>query len=209
MSPPLAHHPPANASRSRVAPRPSAGRSRYYGALRLGLALVICCSMSVRAQDSAARRDSTAPRRDGWIVGPSIGTITANGEVNPELFTVGLGFTSFSPGHLGADISVGTMPRALVAGVVAFGFRADAAYPVTLSPNMLLLPAAGLSVVGVGGDGGGGGAMGLNAGLAAVIHGNSPTGLRVGVTAHQFPLAERPILLVEVGVVHVPGLEPR
>ena len=133
---------------------------------------------------------------------------SARGEVSPELMTIGLGFTSVSPGRLGADISVGTMPRALAEGVVAFGFRADAAYAASLSPHVLLLPAAGLSVIGIAGDGGGG-SIGINAGVSAVIHGDSPAGVRLGVTVHRFPLAETPIFLIEMGVVRVPGREHR
>jgi hypothetical protein len=207
MSPVLERHPATNASRSRAEQWLSAACSLSHGALHFGLALVVCASMSASAQDSLAKSDSTVRPQDGWIVGPSIGVIAAGGEVSPELFTIGLQFTSFSPGRLGADISVGTMPRALADGVVAFGFRADAAYPVSVFPHMLLLPAAGLSAVGVGGDGGGGGAMGINAGLAAVFYGRSSTGLRLGVTAHQFAMIETPIFLVEVGVVQVSGLK--
>ena len=174
--------------------------------LRLALALAICSPISASAQDSTARHDS-ARLRDGWIVGLAVGMPTASGEVNPELMTVGLNFTSVSPGHVGADLSVGTMPRALASGLAAFGFRADVSYPVPVSPNVLLLPAGGLSVIGALDDEAAVGAMGFNAGLAAVIHGASSTGLRVGITLHQFNLGV-PIFLVEVGVVHVPGLEP-
>lgn len=200
--------PSAAASRLRIEQLLRAAPSLARESRWLGLALVICCSMVAGAQDSTARRDSSTRRLDGWIVGPSLGMPTASGEVSPEAITVGLGFTSVSPGRLGADISVGTMPRALAYGVIAFGFRADASYPVSLSPRLLLLPAAGMSVVGVGGDGGGGGSIGINAGLSAVIHGDSRTGFRFGVTMHEFPLAEVPIFLIEMGVVHVPGREP-
>jgi hypothetical protein len=165
--------------------------------------------MVAGAQDSTARRDSSTRALDGWIVGLSLGMPTASGEVSPEAITIGLGFTSVSPGRLGADISVGTMPRALAYGIIPFGFRADASYPVSISPRMLLLPAAGLSVVSIVGEGGGGGSIGINAGLSAVIHGDSPAGIRLGVTVHQFPLAEVPIFLIEMGVVHIPGREQR
>jgi hypothetical protein len=172
------------------------------------LALVICCSISASAQDSTTRRDSTLPRRDGWIVGPSIGMPTANGETSPELLTVGLNFTRLSPGRPGADIAFGTMPRALADGVAVFGFRADVAYPLAVFPHLMVFPAAGLSVIGALGEGGGGGTMGVNAGLSAVFHGDSPTGLRLGVTAHQFSLVETTIFLIEVGMVHVPAPGP-
>lgn len=182
--------------------------SRRHEVLRLGLALAVCCAMPAGAQDSTSRRDSTTLHRDGWIVGPSIGMPTAGGEVIPELTTVGLNFTRLDPGHLGADIAVGTLPRALADGLVAFGFRVDAAYPVSVSRHLMLLPAAGLSVIGALGEGGGGGAMGINAGLAAVIHGKATGGLRVGITAHQFSMADVPIFLIELGLVHLPALEP-
>ena len=208
MSPILQHRLPTNVSRPRVKPRLCAGRLVSQPALRLGLALAICCSMSATAQDSAARRDSSTLRRDGWIFGPSIGMPTAGGEVSSELITVGFNLTRLDPGHLGADLSLGTLPRAVAAGVLAYGFRGDAAYPVSVSPNMLLYPAAGLSMVGVGSSDGGGGLVGINEGLAAVFYGNAPIGLRIGVTAHQFLGATASIFLIEVGVVHVPRLGP-
>jgi hypothetical protein len=208
MSPFLQHRLPTNVSRPRVKPRLCPGRHVSQPALRLGLALVICCSVSVSAQDSTVKRDSSTLRRDGWIFGPSIGVPTAVGEVSPELITVGFNLTRLDPGHLGADLSLGTLPRALVAGFVAFGIRGDAAYPVSVSSNMLLYPAAGLSMVGVGSSDGGGGLVGINEGLAAVFYGNAPIGLRIGVTAHQFLGTTRSIFLLEAGLVHVPRLEP-
>lgn len=208
MSPLLDRRPPVNASRPSAEPRLCSAGSVARMTLRLGLALAVGWSLPASAQNSSAEPDSSTAPREGWIVGPSIGMPTTGRWVSPEAITIGLNFTRLSPGHLGADISFGTMPRVLAAGIVAFGFRADAAYPVSVSPSMLLLPAAGVSVVGVGGDGGGGGALGANAGLAAVFHGKSPTGLRVGITAHQFLMAVEPIFLIEVGVVNVPRLEP-
>lgn len=175
--------------------------------LQLALALVLCCPTSASAQDSTAKRDSTR-LRDYWIVGPSVGMPTASGEVNPELMTVGLNFTSVIPDQLNADLSVGTMPRLLASGSITFGFRAGVTYPVPVTPNVLLLPAGGVSVIGAIGDEVAGGAIGVNAGLAAVIHGASSAGVRIGITLHQFSQANIPIFLVEVGVVHVPGLEP-
>jgi hypothetical protein len=172
--------------------------------LRLGFLFALCCSMPAMAQDSTARRDSTSPRAEGWIVGPSLGLPTGAGGVSPEVFTVGLNFTRLNPGHPGGDLSFGTMPRALAEGIVAFGFRADVAYPVSVSPRVLLLPAAGLSVIGALSDETGGGTMGLNAGLAAVFHGTSTTGLRIGVTAHQFLMAEQLVYLIELGPVRMP-----
>lgn len=208
MSPFLQHRPPTKVSCPRVEPRLCAGGLTAQRALRLGLALAVCCSMSLRAQDSTTNGDSGTLRRDGWIIGPSIGMPTAVGEVNPELITVGLNFTRLNPGHLGADLSLGTLPRALAAGFFAFGIRGDAAYPLSVSPNMLLYPAAGLSMIGAVSGDGGAGLVGINAGLAAVFYGNAPIGLRIGVTAHQFLAATTPIFLIEVGVVQVPRLEP-
>lgn len=208
MSAFLQRFPSMHASRPCAESRLRTRRSFRRAALRLGFALVIGCAMSAGAQDSTVRRDSATLRRDRWIVGPSIGMPTVGGDVSPEMLTIGLQFTRVDPGHLGADMAVGTLPRALAEGVAAFGFRADAAYTVSLSPKLLVLPAAGLSVIAAMGPGGGGGTMGINAGLAAVFHSESQTGLRVGVTAHQFTMAEVPIFLIEVGVVRMPGLEP-
>lgn len=207
MSAPAESLPFTSVPRRCAASRRPARRLVCRKARRLGFALAIGCAMAAGAQDSTVHRDSATLVRNGWIVGPSIGFPTAAAEVSPEVLTVGLQFTRLDPGHLGADLAVGTLAQALAEGIAAFGFRADAAYPVSVSPRLLMLPAAGLSVVGALGEGGGGGIIGINAGLAAVVHGASGIGLRVGITAHQFPMAEIPIFLIEVGVVHLPALE--
>ena len=185
--------------------RASRGRMALRSALmRLALVLVICCPMWAGAQDSTASPDSTAPR-EGWIIGPLVGMSRVARERGAEALTVGLSFASLDSGRVGVDILIGTLPTAIEDGIVAFGFRFDAAYPVPVSQNLLLLPAAGFSLVGGLSGEAMEGAMGLNAGLAAVIHGASPFGLRLGVTEHRFVSDREPIYLIEVGVVHMRG----
>jgi hypothetical protein len=137
--------------------------------------------------------------RGDWLVGASFGVPGYGTEPLVELFTIGIQWTQVRPGRLGADFSLGTIPRALVEGVVVVGFRAGAALPLAFSSGLLLLPSAGLSFIGGVGQGGGGGTAGLNAGVSAVFFGTQATGLRTGVTWHRFPDTGGALWLLEMG----------
>ena len=156
------------------------------------------------AQNSPSAQDSAGPRLRGWLVGASVGVPVVDGVSVPELFTIGINWTQLRPGRLGADFSLGTMPRALSEGVLAVGARGGVALPLALRPGVLVLPSAGVSLLGGAGGGGGAGTTGFNAGLAAVIHGAGSAGLRTGVTWHRFSDAKAAVWLWEVGVVRIP-----
>src|SRR4029453_9621170 len=116
--------------------------------------------------------------------GPAGGVPAYEGDALTEMFTIGVHWTQLRPGRLGADFSLGTMPRTLAEGVAVVGARGGVAFPLALSSGGVVLPSAGVSFVGGVGAGGGGGTTGLNAGIAAVIFGASSVGLRTGVTWH-------------------------
>jgi len=157
----------------------------------------------VTGQTSPLSRDSDKAKLRGWLVGGSIGVPAFDGHASPDLFTVALHGTQLRPGRLGADLAVGTMPRALAEGVaVGFG-RAGAALPFQLSKGVLLVPSAGITLAGAASGEGGGTNTGLNAGLAAVIFGTGSVGLRTGVTWHRFADAGA-VSLWELGLVHLP-----
>ena len=73
------------------------------------------------SQTSPPAQDSDTTKARGWLVGGSIGVPAFAGVASSELFTIAVHGTQLRPGGLGADFAVGTMPRALVAGV-AVGF---------------------------------------------------------------------------------------
>jgi hypothetical protein len=164
----------------------------------LGLLLFVG-ARPVSAQDTLSRA------RSEWLIGASFGVPGYRSEAAPELFTIGIHWTQLRPGRLGADFSLGTIPRIVVEGVAVLGFRAGGALPLELAPSVLLLPSAGVSVIAGVGPGGGGGAGGLNAGVAAVVLGTSSSGLRTGVTWHRFEDTGGALWLLEVGVVGIPG----
>jgi hypothetical protein len=135
-----------------------------------------------------------------WVIGASIGMPGYGKEAAPELFTVGMNVTQIKAGRLGADISVGTMPRAFTGGAAVVGARAGGVLPIALAPDVLLLPSAGLSLLGGAGDGAVTGLAGVNAGIAAVVW-TGPIGVRTGITWHHFQNARGAIWLVELGIV--------
>lgn len=147
--------------------------------------------------------DTTAAR-GRWSVGASIGVPGSGADVEPELVTIGLTATRFTPNRPGVDLAIGTAPRALAVGLVAVAARAGLALPLALSRDAYLVPSAGASVVGVGGWGGGAGVYGLNAGIAGIVR-SGPVGLRAGVTWHRMFATGQPIWLLEVGAVGMPA----
>ena len=157
----------------------------------------------VASQTSPPTQDSDTAKGRGWLVGGSIGVPTFAGETSSELFTIAVHGTQLRSGGLGADFAVGTMPRALAAGVAVGFVRGGVALPFHLSRAVLMLPSAGVSLVGAASSDGGGMNTGLNAGLAAVIFGTGSVGLRTGVTWHRFANAEASVSLWELGLVHV------
>lgn len=147
--------------------------------------------------------DTASWLRGDWLFGGSFGVPGADGQPEVALFTVGFNWTRARPGRLGADFALGTMPRALAEGVLVLGFRGGVALPVEVMPRMLVLPSAGVSLIGAVAHGGGGATSGFNAGVATVLFGEGSVGLRSGVTWHAFEDARRPVWLFEVGVVSV------
>ncbi|MEP7384644.1 MAG: hypothetical protein ABI910_23435 [Gemmatimonadota bacterium] len=157
-------------------------------------ALVALAVGNLRAQDS------TAVQRAHWMVGGSLGVVGSAGERAPAEFTlIGVHFTQVKPGRVGADISINVMPRLLTAPALAGAARVGVALPLAVAPGMLLLPSAGVTLVGGAGPGGGGGTAGYNLGGAAVL-GTGRVGLRTGLTWHRFK-DEGSAWLLEVGLV--------
>jgi hypothetical protein len=73
--------------------------------------------------------------------------------------------------------------------------------PVALTPDVSLLPSAGISLLGVAGADGGTAFGGVNAGLATVLW-TGKVGIRTGVTLHHLLNQRGAIWLVELGLVH-------
>ena len=184
-------------------------------ALALGLVSLVsgrpAAAQSIPADTSARVGAATSPTKRGGdtlsmahrdlLVGFSFGVPGYESEPVPELFTLGVHWTHVRPGQLGADVSLGTMPRALTEGVLVLGVRAGIALAVPVSPGVLVLPSGGMSLIGGAGGGGGGGAIGVNGGVAAIVRGTSASGLRVGITWHQFQDAPSAVWLAEFGFV--------
>ena len=162
--------------------------------------------LGLAARESQAQDSSSVPR-SRWMVGGSLGSLRYGGEFAPlEYTTIGMHFTQVRPGALGADFSIGIVPRALTEGFLLSGARGGIAVPLALTPNVLLLPSAGLTLIGGMGAGGVGGTWGSNLGAAAVF-GSGSTGFRTGVTWHRLSGGGDGIWLLELGVAKIPGRE--
>lgn len=157
-------------------------------------ALLTAFSLTSSGVAGAAAQESD---HQGWLVGGSIGMPATERGLLPELFTIGGHWTQFRPGQLGVDLSLGTMPRLLLDGLLPVGARADVALPVAASTAVYLMPSAGVSLLGGFSSTGMVGDIGLNVGMAAAIMGS--TGLRAGATWHQF--GGGGVWLLEVGFI--------
>ncbi len=168
--------------------------------------LVALLILALVARESRAQDSSSAPP-SRWMVGGSVGAIGYGGDFAPlEYTTLGMHFTQVRPGALGADFSIGIIPRVLADGFLLAGARAGLALPLALAPNVLLLPSAGLTLIGGLGAGGGGGTWGSNVG-AATVFGSGSTGFRTGVTWHRLSDGGDGIWLLEFGVATIPSRE--
>jgi len=165
-------------------------------------AVSVALLLLVVASQAGAQSDTARREREGWIIGASVGVPGYGRESAPELFTVGVQWTQLRRGRLGADFSLGTMPRLIGEGVVPVALRGGLALPLAVTPDFLVLPSAGASLFGGVGAEGIGGLVGVNGGVATVIW-TGPVGFRTGVTWHGFQNFRGSIWLVEVGVVGV------
>ena len=168
---------------------------------RTAIALLLLTAPHLPAQDS------TTAHTPQWMVGASVGLLGGGREVAPELFTVGVHFTQLQRGRLGADISVGTIPRTLAEGLLVGAARLGAVLPLTFAPGVLLLPTAGITLAGVGSLGGAGGEYGYNAGGAAVF-GTGPLAFRTGITWNKLASFRSSFWLLEIGFVRIPTTTP-
>lgn len=164
---------------------------------------LITSAVDLPAQSPPAS-DSVHQVPSEWLVGGSIGFPGYGLQTSPTMFTVGAHWTQAHVGRLGADFAVGSVPWALANGFAAVGARGGVTVPLPLSERVLLLPSAGVSVLGAVGSGGGVGTTGFNAGIAAMFLKDSGAGLRTGVTWHILHDGASALWLWEVGFVRRP-----
>ena len=148
------------------------------------------------ASDSSAKKDY-----GGWMIGASVGIPGYRSQSAPELLTFGLHFTQMKPNRIGADVSIGTMPRVVAEGFAVVGVRGNFALPVELGRYVLIVPSAGVSMIGAAGRGGGTGLMGVNGSLATVLWSRGGLGARAGVSWHAFENSNGAVWLAEFGFV--------
>lgn len=158
----------------------------------------------VGGQTAPPSQDSDRAKRSGWLIGGSIGVPAVDGNASVDLFTIAAHWTQLRPRGVGADFAVGTMPRALAEGLVVGFAQAGFVLPLRVSQGVLILPSAGVTLVGAASGEGGGSNTGLNAGLHAVIFRTGSVGLRTGVAWHRFADGDAAVSLWELGLVHVP-----
>jgi hypothetical protein len=136
-------------------------------------------------RDSDAQ-DSVALRRPGNIVGFSVGVPGADGQASLLVTTIGFNATHVVPWRPGFDVAVGTAPILMGFGVATVGARAGVVLPVPVTPQLMILPGAGLSFVGASGGDEIAGATGWNLNVALIAAASRSTALRTGLSVHRF-----------------------
>jgi hypothetical protein len=169
-------------------------------------AIILCCLIGTAGQATAqsprSASDSTKKDYGGWMIGASVGIPGYRSESAPELFTFGFHFTQMQPNRVGGELSIGTMPRAVAERVAVIGVRGNFALPVELGRYVLVVPSAGLSMVGAAGPGGGTAALiGVNGSLATVLWLRAGVGARAGMSWHSFENSNGAVWLAEFGFV--------
>ena len=141
------------------------------------------------------------------MIGGTIMIPQVSGGSGAEFTAVGLTVSPARPNRLGAELAFVIVPYALGFGVVAGAVRANIGLPIRLGPNMLLVPSAGLTLLGALGSGVGGGSRGVNGTVALVyVFDANPASASIGVRAalavHQFGSGQEGALrMFELGIV--------
>lgn len=179
-------------------------RRRSTVTCRLVAAVVVCALRAIPAV--AQQTDSVPLAASPWMVGGTVMVPQAGGSVDASLSALGLSVGTLRPNTLGADLAFVVLPRGLQAGVLAGGMRANVALPIGIGRRALLVPSAGLSLLGAVGVGGVGGIRGLNGTMALIVF-DRPTsepgssyGLRIALAHHRFS-SDGGLQMLEVGFV--------
>jgi hypothetical protein len=165
-----------------------------------GVSAAICAAALLLAGVAPVATQGPEPTpRAGWVIGGALGAVGPEGLVYPMRVTVGAQWTQLRPGRLGADLAAGTAPNMILMGLV--WARAGATLPVALTPDVFLLPTAGVSGVGILLPGADPPAVGLNSGISAMAFVNRSLAVRTGVTAHRLLGVDGTVWLAEVGLM--------
>lgn len=158
---------------------------------------------------AAAQQEDPLPLTPSrWMLGGTVMMPSAAGGADVSLVALGLSAGTLRPNALGGDLAFVVLPRAVIAGVLVVGVRANLALPLVVGRNALLVPSAGVSLLGAAGAGGVGGLPGLN-GTMAMIFFTRPLsdpgpahGLRIALAMHRFGRdGEGGVQMLEIGFV--------
>ena len=111
-----------------------------YGRAACAMAWLLLSAAPLAAQDSTAVGGA-------WVIGGSVGLPGQGWDTEPELFTAAVHATFVEALRPGGELFLGTMPRFLAEGDIAFGARGGLAVPIPVSAGILLVPSAGVGFI--------------------------------------------------------------
>ncbi|MGH9259869.1 MAG: hypothetical protein ACRD08_08235 [Acidimicrobiales bacterium] len=123
-----------------------------------------------------------------------------------SVLQVGYRFSSADRNALGIDVSVATLPEALVDRIALIGADLDAAFLLSPTSGLGLIARAGPSMIAGVGAGGGAAVFGYNLGAGVLIRTGSHGALRMDYTYRRFSLdgdrISLPSLTIGFGWLH-------
>lgn len=169
--------------------------------------VALCCISTIARAQEAPPPDSGSR----WMIGGTIMMPRADGGFSGEFTFVGVTTATAKPGHPGVDMAFVLAPRALTAGLLLVGVRANVALPIPIGRHAVVTPSAGVSMLGaLGGFGVGGGTAGYNGALAVVVfdkpfEDRTPSiGFRAALAQHRFGSGESgTVRMLEIGLVRL------
>ncbi len=163
------------------------------------LTLTIALAVAMTAQSVSAQ--SAEPSRETyWLRGASAAVPSVSGETYFLATMFGYHATVMRESRPGLDLSLAIAPVALAYGAVAGAVTTGVVFPLEMSPSLLVLPTAGVTLAGAVGGGGADRASGLHAGAYFSTARRGKQGLRVGLTAHLLGGAGSTVWLLAIGL---------
>ena len=172
-------------------------RRPWCPALRTQLRAAVCVLL-VAPQPLMGQREATD--RAPAAVGIAVGVPGADGQLAPEFSMLAVHATSTRPHRIGVQGLVGTVPIAILYGVVTLGGRAGLVFPVPIAPDVLLLPSGGIAFGSALGNDGASLNGGIHAGTS-LMYLRDGGGLMLGLSWYRSLEVRTPVWVVEFGFV--------
>ncbi|HET9424389.1 MAG TPA: hypothetical protein VFO55_03380 [Gemmatimonadaceae bacterium] len=158
--------------------------------------LLACLANEMRAQ-----ADTSKTPRGFWASGVSVGLPGIRSETAAAAVTLAGSFTRVARRKVGFDGAIITLPRALADGFIPVVTRMGPNVAMEVSPDLFVVPTAGVVVMVALGPEDAAGAAGLYGGVGLISFGPGSMGVRTAYTRQRFLDIDATIWHLEFGLV--------